>query len=57
MALSSLTRKSANAARSLQTGQNNMGGMTIEDLLDAQGKRKIAYVQVVREEEAIAAAQ
>ncbi len=57
MALSSLTRKSANAARSLQTGQNNMGGMTIKDLLDAQGKRKIAYVQVVREEEAIAAAQ
>ena len=33
-----------------------MGGMTVKDLLDAKGKRTIAYVQVVREEEAIAAA-
>lgn len=34
-----------------------MGGMTVKDLLDAKGKRTIAYVQVAREEEAIAAAQ
>ena len=33
-----------------------MGGMTIRDLREAKGKRKIAYVQVAREEEAIAAA-
>ena len=38
-------------------GPNDMGGMTVKDLLDAKGKRTIAYVQVVREEEAIAAAQ
>ena len=34
-----------------------MGGMTVRDLRDAKGKRTIAYVQVAREEEAIAAAQ
>lgn len=34
-----------------------MGGMTVKDLLDEKGKRTIAYVQVAREEEAIAAAQ
>ncbi len=34
-----------------------MGGMTVKDLLEAKGKRTIAYVQVAREEEAIAAAQ
>ena len=37
-----------------------MGGMTVKDLLDAKGKGKgkgtIAYVQVIRKEEAIAAA-
>lgn len=32
-----------------------MGGMTIKDLLDAKGKRTLAYVQVASEEEAIAA--
>jgi hypothetical protein len=57
MALSNLTRKSANAARSLQMGPNDMGGMTLKDLLDAKGKGTIAYVQVIRKEEAIAAAQ
>ena len=34
----------------------NLGGMTVKDLLEAKGKRQIAYVQVTREEEAIAAA-
>lgn len=34
-----------------------MASMTIKDLLDAKGKRKIAYVQVAREEEAIAASE
>lgn len=34
-----------------------MGGMTIRDLREAKGKRKIAYVQVAREEEALAAAE
>lgn len=34
-----------------------MGGMTIKDLLDAKGKRTLAYVQVASEEEAIAAAE
>ena len=41
-------------------GPNDMGGMTVKDLLDAKGKGKgkgtIAYVQVIRKEEAIAAA-
>ena len=32
-----------------------MGCMTIKDLLEAKGNRKLAYVQVAREEEAIAA--
>lgn len=34
-----------------------MGGMTVKNLLDAKGKRTIAYVQVAREEEAIAASE
>ncbi|MGB3691060.1 MAG: 3-methyl-2-oxobutanoate hydroxymethyltransferase [Jannaschia helgolandensis] len=34
-----------------------MDGLTIRDLRDAKGKRTIAYVQVAREEEAIAAAE
>lgn len=34
-----------------------MGGMTIKDLLDAKGKRNLTYVQVAREEEAIAASE
>lgn len=33
-----------------------MASMTIKDLMDAKGKRRIAYVQVAHEEEAIAAA-
>lgn len=33
-----------------------MGGLTVKDLLDAKGKRTLAYVQVARAEEAIAAA-
>ena len=53
MALSNLTRNSATAARNLQTGPNDIGGMTVKDLLDAKGKRTIACVQVAREEEAI----
>lgn len=32
-----------------------MGALTIRDLLDAKGRRRLAYVQVAREEEAIAA--
>lgn len=34
-----------------------MAGLTVKDLLDAKGKRQLAYVQVTREQEAIAAAQ
>lgn len=34
-----------------------MGGMTVKDLQEAKGKRTIAYVQVAREEEAIAASE
>lgn len=34
-----------------------MAGMTVRDLLDFKGKRTIAYVQVAREEEAIAASE
>lgn len=34
-----------------------MGGMTVKDLLDAKGKRSLTYVQVAREEEAIAASE
>lgn len=33
-----------------------MGGLTVKDLLDAKGTRTLAYVQVARAEEAIAAA-
>lgn len=32
-------------------------GLTVKDLLEAKGKRQIAYVQVAREEEAVAAAE
>ena len=32
-----------------------MTALTVKDLLDAKGKRQLAYVQVAREEEAIAA--
>jgi len=32
-------------------------GMTVRDLLEAKGERTLAYVQVAREEEAIAAAE
>ena len=35
----------------------SLGGLTVKDLLDAKGKRQIAYVQVAREEEAIAASE
>jgi 3-methyl-2-oxobutanoate hydroxymethyltransferase len=34
-----------------------MSALTVKDLLDAKGKRQLAYVQVAREEEAIAAAE
>lgn len=34
-----------------------MGALTVKDLLDAKGVRTLAYVQVAREEEAIAAAE
>ncbi|TMV08606.1 3-methyl-2-oxobutanoate hydroxymethyltransferase [Ruegeria sediminis] len=34
-----------------------MAALTIRDLLEAKGKRQLAYVQVAREEEAIAASQ
>lgn len=34
-----------------------MPAMTVKDLLDAKGKRQLAYVQVAREEEAIAASE
>lgn len=34
-----------------------MGGLTVRDLLEAKGKRTLAYVQVARETEAVAAAQ
>ena len=34
-----------------------MAGMTVKDLQEAKGKRTIAYVQVAREEEAIAASE
>lgn len=34
-----------------------MTTMTVKDLLDAKGKRQLAYVQVAREEEAIAASE
>lgn len=34
-----------------------MGAMSVKDLRDAKGKRTISFVQVAREEEAIAAAQ
>lgn len=49
--------KSANAAKNLPMEAANMGGMTVQDLREAKGKRTIAYVQVTREEEAIAAAE
>jgi len=32
-------------------------GLTVKDLLEAKGKRQLAYVQVAREEEAVAAAE
>ena len=34
-----------------------MTALTVKDLLDAKGKRQLAYVQVAREEEAIAASE
>lgn len=34
-----------------------MAGLTVKELLEAKGKRKLAYVQVASEQEAIAAAQ
>lgn len=34
-----------------------MAAMTVKDLLEAKGKRQLAYVQVAREEEAIAASE
>lgn len=34
-----------------------MNGLTVKDLLEAKGKRQLSYVQVAREEEAIAASQ
>lgn len=34
-----------------------MAAMTVKDLLEAKGKRQISYVQVAREEEAIAASE
>ncbi len=34
-----------------------MTALTVKDLLDAKGKRPLAYVQVAREEEAVAASQ
>ena len=34
-----------------------MGGMTVKELMDVKGGRTIAYVQVAREEEAIAASE
>ncbi len=34
-----------------------MRGMTVKDLLEAKGKRQMAYVQVAREDEAVAAAE
>lgn len=34
-----------------------MPALTVKDLLDAKGKRQLAYVQVAREEEAIAASE
>jgi 3-methyl-2-oxobutanoate hydroxymethyltransferase len=34
-----------------------MTGLTVKDLLEAKGKRQLAYVQVAREEEAIAASE
>ena len=34
-----------------------MAALTVKDLLEAKGKRQLAYVQVAREEEAIAASQ
>ncbi|MEM7426208.1 MAG: 3-methyl-2-oxobutanoate hydroxymethyltransferase [Pseudomonadota bacterium] len=35
----------------------SLEGLTVKDLLEAKGKRQIAYVQVAREEEAAAAAE
>ena len=34
-----------------------MTALTVKDLLEAKGKRQLAYVQVAREEEAIAASE
>ena len=34
-----------------------MPALTVKDLLDIKGKRQLAYVQVAREEEAIAASE
>lgn len=34
-----------------------MGGLTVRDLLEAKGKRTLAYVQVAHEEEAVAASK
>lgn len=34
-----------------------MGGLTVKDLLEAKGTRQLAYVQVAREEEAVAASE
>lgn len=34
-----------------------MGGLTVKDLLEAKGNRQLAYVQVARQEEAMAASQ
>ena len=34
-----------------------MTELTVKDLLEAKGKRQLAYVQVAREEEAIAASE